>query len=138
MESRPNEKTLKLDSDSPPIEESREDRPWGHFFVLDEGEQWKTKTIVVQPGQKLSLQSHEKRDEIWYVTKGVGVLSTGQSVDNLGTRAISFRSYCVIPRGTIHRVENIHTHIPLEILETQVGVCEEEDIKRYEDDYGRV
>jgi mannose-6-phosphate isomerase-like protein (cupin superfamily) len=48
------------------------DRPWGTYQVLLEDDNCKVKKIVVQPGQKLSLQSHEKRSELWKVIDGNG------------------------------------------------------------------
>ena len=107
-------------------------RPWGCFTILADEPDHKVKRIVVRPGQRLSLQRHQKRQEHWLVVSGRGVvtrnneeleLGAGESVD--------------IARGDIHRVRNDGTE-DLVFIEIQLGdYFGEDDIERLEDDYGR-
>ncbi|MBW2553516.1 MAG: phosphomannose isomerase type II C-terminal cupin domain, partial [Deltaproteobacteria bacterium] len=95
---------------------------------------YKAKKIVVYPGKRLSLQRHSKRDEHWYIIHGKArmtldnennqfTLNDGQSVD--------------IPRGSLHRIENIGTD-ELSFVEVQTGdYFGEDDIERISDDFGR-
>lgn len=107
-------------------------KPWGKYEDVYQGPEYKVKVITVNPGHRLSDQKHTWRDEHWFVVDGEAVLTTskqpaklypGMSVD--------------IRRGEWHRVEN-KRQFPLVFIEVQVGDCFEEDIKRREDDYGRV
>lgn len=109
-----------------------ETRPWGHFTNLYDTEYSKVKTIQVNPGQRLSLQSHSKRSETWVVVQGTAhveldedimILSVGQSI--------------FIPLGAKHRLHNMSSEI-LEVIEVQTGTYfGEDDIVRHEDDYQR-
>jgi len=111
----------------------REDlRPWGFYRTLCDEPNQKVKKIVVNPGQRLSLQRHRYRDEHWFMVKGHARvtrnseeihLKAGQSMD--------------IPRGTWHRVMNPGSeHVVF--IEVQTGdYFGEDDIERIEDDYGR-
>lgn len=108
-------------------------RPWGYYTVLGEGKGFLTKMIHVNPGQKLSVQSHNHRSEHWVVLEGNAkvvlegkelILSPGHSVD--------------IPVKAIHSLQNPYKE-DLKIVEVQKGdLLIEEDIIRYEDMYGRV
>lgn len=110
-----------------------EQRPWGAWFVLDEGPGYKVKRIEVSPGQRLSYQTHEQRAEHWYVVAGTAtcvvdgrevVLRPGQSVE--------------IAVGEAHRITN-QAEEPLIVIEVQRGdYTGEDDITRLDDDYGRV
>jgi mannose-6-phosphate isomerase len=111
----------------------RDERPWGYFDVLMEDAEQKVKRIVVNPGMRLSLQRHRHRDEHWLIVTGEALLTLnaeeitltkGQSVD--------------IPRGALHRVLN-RGKTELVIVEVQTGdYFDENDIERFEDDFGRV
>ena len=108
-------------------------RPWGYYTVLGEGKGFLTKMIQVNPGQKLSVQSHNHRSEHWVVLEGTAkvvlegkehILSPGHSVD--------------IAVKEIHSLQNPYDET-LKIVEVQKGdILIEEDIIRYEDIYGRV
>ena len=107
-------------------------RPWGNYFVLEEGENYKIKRIFVEPNQKLSLQSHNRREEHWVVVKGNPTIVKGEETLNLKVGD----SIC-IPKLTKHRIEN-NTEKVVEIIEVQLGdYLEEDDIIRYEDIYDR-
>jgi mannose-1-phosphate guanylyltransferase/mannose-6-phosphate isomerase len=107
-------------------------RPWGRYTVLEEGPGYKIKRIVVDPGQKLSLQSHEHRAEHWVVIQGTARITNGDSVSLLEESESTF-----IPKGQRHRLENAG-NFPLVIVEVQTGpYLDEDDIRRFDDLYGR-
>lgn len=109
-----------------------ENRPWGSFHVLDEGEGFKVKRIIVTPGGRLSLQSHKHRGEHWTVVSGIATVTVGDKVVTL-TRSQSVD----IPQGARHRLENHHQDL-VEIIEVQFGdYLGEDDIVRYDDAYDR-
>ena len=108
------------------------ERPWGNYLVLLNGVDHKVKEITVKPGQRLSLQRHQKREEHWFIQKGSAVvtldgkeilLRAGQNID--------------IPRRAIHRIANVGD-TDLVFVEIQTGeYFGEDDIERLEDDYKR-
>lgn len=111
---------------------NRTDRPWGAFFILEDGAGAKVKRLVVNPGQRLSLQSHKHRDEHWVVVRGVADVTLDER-----TLALKYGDHVFVKRGTRHRIA-CASEEPVEIIEVQVGDSfAEEDIVRYSDDYGR-
>ncbi|AYV78110.1 MAG: mannose-6-phosphate isomerase [Edafosvirus sp.] len=109
-------------------------RPWGHYEVLsgDDHSGYKVKKITVKPHQKLSLQSHEFRKEIWTVIHGSGQAVKGDKMIDL-----KLGETIIIELKERHRLIN-NTDQMLVIIEVQVGsYLGEDDIKRYSDDYGR-
>ncbi len=107
-------------------------RPWGGFTVLAEGEGYQVKVLRVEPGHRLSLQTHQHRDEHWVVAEGSVRLTRDGEEWNHGTN-----DYFFIPRGARHRIENTG-NTPAKIIEVQQGsYLGEDDIVRIEDDYGR-
>ena len=108
------------------------ERPWGKYIVLEKGENYQIKRIVVNPGHKLSLQVHQHRSEHWIIVKGIGKVT----IDDMEFIVQESESP-YIPPASIHRIENIGK-IPLEIIEVQTGkYLGEDDIIRLADDYGR-
>lgn len=109
-----------------------ETRPWGAWFVLDEGDGYKVKRIEVNPGKRLSLQTHAHRSEHWYVVSGTATcVVEDETVELLQGQSI------VVPLGAKHRISNLHEQ-PLMIIEVQHGgYLGEDDICRLEDDFGR-
>ena len=111
-----------------------EERPWGSFTILDEGENYKVKRLEVLPGKRLSYQRHSRRSEHWFVVGGTAkvtlndteiLVSTGEAID--------------VPVGTAHRIENHPAGAKLILIETQTGdYFGEDDIERLEDDFGRM
>ena len=108
-------------------------RPWGNFTVLDEGDEFKVKRIEVLPNKRLSYQKHDRRTEHWFVVRGTAkvtlndaeiLVKTGEAID--------------IRLGDKHRVENPDSKELLVFIETQTGdYFGEDDIVRFEDDFGR-
>lgn len=108
-------------------------RAWGSYTVLEEGLGYKIKKIMVHPGAKLSLQMHHKRSEHWVVVEGVATVTCGESVYTIQMNQSTF-----VPMGVKHRLENA-TDRPLRLVEVQSGgYLGEDDIVRFQDDYGRV
>jgi mannose-1-phosphate guanylyltransferase/mannose-1-phosphate guanylyltransferase/mannose-6-phosphate isomerase len=108
-------------------------RPWGNYDLVDCGERHQTKRIIVKPGAKLSLQRHHHRAEHWVVVKGTALVTKGDE-----TLLITENESTYIPLGVIHCLENPGV-IPLEIVEVQSGsYLGEDDIVRFDDQYGRV
>lgn len=107
-------------------------RPWGTYTVLEEGQGFKIKRIEVNPGGRLSLQSHRHRSEHWVVVSGEATVTNNDVVSTLKSNESTF-----IPIGARHRLENLGTE-PVQIIEVQVGTyVGEDDITRYSDQYGR-
>ena len=107
-------------------------RPWGTFEVLHGGDGFKVKRIVVNPGQRLSMQSHRHRSEHWVAVRGTARVTRGEE-----TFAMMANQSTYIPPRTRHRLENPGDE-PIEIIEVQTGAyLGEDDIVRYDDDHGR-
>jgi mannose-6-phosphate isomerase-like protein (cupin superfamily) len=110
----------------------RGDRPWGYYLVLHEDAGYKVKQFVVRPGSRLSLQRHRRRAEHWQVVRGEASVTCGKEV----VRLLPGESID-IPLGALHRVENVG-RVDLVVIEVQRGeYVGEDDIERFEDDYGR-
>lgn len=109
-----------------------EERPWGHFMVLERGHNYQIKHIFLKPKAQLSLQMHNHRSEHWIVVSGVAMVRRGDETFYVHTNESTF-----IPPVTKHRLENPGL-IPLKIIEIQSGEhLGEDDIIRFEDVYGR-
>lgn len=107
-------------------------RPWGSYTVLSEGDDFKMKRIEVEPGASLSLQSHDHRNEHWVVVAGTAKVTNGDKILLLNVNESTY-----IPAGCIHRAENPGAE-RLVFIEVQTGsYLGEDDIKRFEDVYGR-
>jgi mannose-1-phosphate guanylyltransferase/mannose-6-phosphate isomerase len=107
-------------------------RPWGSYTVLEEGDRYKIKRIVVNPGQKLSMQMHHHRSEHWVVIAGTAKIVNGDKEMYLEEDQSTY-----IAKTHCHRLEN-PGRIPLQIIEIQTGpYLEEDDIVRFGDIYGR-
>ena len=109
-------------------------RPWGSYESVDQGANFQVKRIIVKPGHKLSLQSHRHRAEHWVVVKGNAKVTLNDQVIDLQVNQSVY-----IPIGAKHRLENESTTEFLHLIEVQCGnYLGEDDIVRYEDNYGRV
>ncbi len=107
-------------------------RPWGSYTVLEEGERYKIKRIVVNSGARLSLQLHYNRSEHWVVVRGTARVTMGDL-----EKLVHENESVYIPKSTRHRLEN-PGKVPLEIIEVQNGeYVGEDDIVRIDDVYGR-
>lgn len=109
------------------------ERPWGWSVTTFQTDGYKTKVFTVLPGKRLSLQSHRHRKEMWSVIRGVGICTIGDNVIQISENSLVF-----VPQGVKHRIENISCTDELIISEVQIGdYVEEDDIIRYDDDFGR-
>jgi len=107
-------------------------RPWGSYTILEETGIYKIKRVSVKPGQKLSLQLHHHRSEHWVVVRGTAEVELNGEFKLLRQGESTF-----VRSGTRHRLKNPGV-IPLEVIEVQLGeYLEEDDIIRFDDDYGR-
>ena len=108
-------------------------RPWGTYDSIEETETFKVKRIKVNPGQKLSLQLHNKRSEHWVMVKGDGHITL-----NSDTILVRENESIYIPKQAKHTIENRSDEV-IEFIEVQTGsYLGEDDIVRFEDKYGRV
>jgi mannose-6-phosphate isomerase len=111
---------------------STENRPWGSYTTIKEADDYKVKTITVEPGKRLSYQTHEKRSEYWVIVSGTGTVT----IDGIQSMSIAGDAF-IIEQGIAHRIHNIGDE-PLVFIEVQLGVYfGEDDIVRIEDDFGR-
>jgi mannose-1-phosphate guanylyltransferase/mannose-6-phosphate isomerase len=110
----------------------RVNRPWGAYEGLDAGDGFLVKRITVNPGARLSLQSHQHRAEHWVVVRGTAQVTCGEEVLECTANQSVY-----IPIGERHRLENLGEDV-LEIIEVQSGsYLSEDDIERFDDLYGR-
>lgn len=109
-------------------------KPWGSYQVIKEQDGcFKVKHICVLPGKRLSLQSHKHRSEHWVIVKGNAWVQLGDLYYRLKEK-----DHIFIPANEKHRIENCDASV-LEFVETQCGTyLGEDDIIRYDDDYGRI
>ena len=115
-------------------------RPWGVYYVLEDTSSYKVKKIIVKPGQRLSLQSHQHRSEHWVVVEGTAAVQIRRPDDPsyVGHQILHPNQSCYIPQGHVHRLSNLHESDILVLIEVQTGsYTGEDDIVRYEDDYNR-
>ncbi len=123
---------LKLEERAECLEHVKVYRPWGSYQSVDNGDNFQVKRIIVKPGKKLSLQMHHQRAEHWVVVRGTATVTRDDEVFELNENESTF-----IPLGVKHRLENA-TNEPLEIIEVQSGsYLGEDDIVRFDDDFGR-
>ena len=108
------------------------ERPWGSWHVLATGEGYKVKRIEVQPGHRLSYQTHAHRSEHWLVVQG-----SATCVVDGRTVTVGPGEHVDVPSGSAHRIGNDQS-VPLVVIEVQRGpYTGEDDIVRLEDDYDR-
>ncbi|MBI3019874.1 MAG: phosphomannose isomerase type II C-terminal cupin domain [Parcubacteria group bacterium] len=110
--------------------ENRVTKPWGEYIVLEQKERYWIKKLFVKEGARLSLQSHKDRAEVWVVLSGKIEATKGDSRVELGEG-----EYIKIEKNEKHRISGIKDSW---ILEAAFGDAREDDITRFEDDYGRI
>ncbi len=110
-----------------------EERPWGRFKNIFEATYTKVKIVEVDPGKRLSYQSHAKRHESWTIVKGDALVTLNDK-----EFLLKAGDHIDIPLGAKHRIENKNASRPLAFVEVQTGESfGEDDIVRYQDDFGR-
>lgn len=116
----------------PPLE-YQETRPWGSFRRLVHDETCTVKLITVNPGERLSLQSHRHRSEQWLFLDPGGVVE----IDGV-TSCPEVGETCFIACGAKHRLAaTAEAPAPVRVVEMAFGAFDEDDIVRYDDQYGR-
>jgi mannose-6-phosphate isomerase-like protein (cupin superfamily) len=104
-------------------------RPWGNFKTFAFNEKCTVKILEVKPNQRLSLQKHKGRKELWYfLTEGYAEIGKSKKKFKLGSEAL-------IPKNTPHRL--FAKNKKVQVLEVSFGNFDESDEIRIEDDYGR-
>lgn len=106
-------------------------RPWGEFMQLACNTPVTVKIITIEPGQRLSLQRHEQRGELWQILDGPIDVTIG-TFERMATPG----EIVWIPQGTVHRMTNCGETAG-RVLELAFGEFDEDDIERLDDDYGR-
>ena len=112
---------------------SRVEKPWGHEIRWALNEKYIGKILRIEPGQKLSRQYHEQKDETIYVLEGILVLELGNK-ENVDKIILHPGAYTRIQPGTIHRFCAPSEGCTL----IEVSTPELDDVVRLEDNYGRI
>ena len=108
-------------------------KPWGSFEIINDGDKYTLKKIIVNPGGQLSLQSHKHRSEHWLIAEGIAEVIINDEIFNLKENQHIF-----VPQGAKHRLTNIGEK-NLVVVEMWYGDnLDENDIIRYKDIYNRV
>ena len=118
--------------------DNRVDKPWGCYVDYFRSDNVVFKKLILLANQKLSYQYHENRSEFWYVASGTGLLTV-----NGKQKIVESGDYVLIEKGQKHTIEciaNLRTgfNVALVIYEMQYGECDEDEIVRLEDKYGRI
>ncbi len=103
-------------------------RPWGWYEVLDRGEKFQVKRLMVSPGQKLSLQAHRHRAEHWVVVRGTVLVTIDGEKKLLNENQSTY-----IALGARHQLENPGSVASLLIEVQSGGYLEEDDIIHFEE-----
>jgi mannose-1-phosphate guanylyltransferase/mannose-6-phosphate isomerase len=121
--------TKPIPSQKPPIQ--MVERPWGSFKQYANNQDCTVSLMTVLPGQRLSLQSHTGRAELWIVIDDGALVQVGEDI-----RAYKAGDEIWIPANERHRLGCAGAK-PIRVLEVAFGNWQQEDIERYDDDYKR-
>ncbi len=120
-----------------------DERPWGRWIKFADNERCTIKILEIRPGEAISFQSHEMRDELWHLLTGNVRLHLGPKRDTweeiereLEQSELGPGDSVSITKNTVHCAENTGTDV-CRILEVSTGEFREDDIKRWKDRYGR-
>lgn len=112
------------------------EKPWGYYIDITRTPNLVEKIICVKKGEEISWQSHQHRSEIWQILRGIGVFRVANSVDSPSTYIKVYPGDKLeIDRGRLHQI--IADKEDILFFETQIGLCSEEDIQRFQDKYKR-
>jgi len=126
-------KIIKSKSSKAFIKKNTYSRPWGNYKNFFKGKNFLLKELTINKKSSISLQKHHHRSEHWTITGGKPKITIGKKVF---FKKINEKVF--IPKGSIHRIENIYNE-PVQIIEAQLGsILKESDIVRYLDVYGRI
>jgi mannose-1-phosphate guanylyltransferase/mannose-6-phosphate isomerase len=121
--------TKPIPSEKPPV--GRVTRPWGAFSQYAFNEDATVSLMTVNPGQRLSLQSHTGRAELWIVLDDGAVVQVDDDI-----REYRAGDEVWIPANARHRL-SCPGGRPVRVLEVAFGNWQQDDIQRYDDDYAR-
>ncbi len=100
-------------------------RPWGEYHYITEAEKYNVRRVLINPGQKISTQTHNHRSEHWVIVSGIAKITINKNIN-----IIKENESIYIPPGTMHTIENSEM-LPLEIIEIQTGqLLTEDDVIR--------
>ena len=124
---------LKKNNFTEGIESKKSYRPWGSFTSIEKGSSWQVKKLEIKPKASISLQMHKYRSEHWVIVNGIAKVEINGTISFLKKNESTY-----IPNGSKHRLSNAD-EIPLIVIEIQSGsYLGEDDIIRFEDNYGRL
>jgi mannose-6-phosphate isomerase len=107
------------------------ERPWGSFKQYANNENCTVSLMTVLPGQRLSLQSHSGRSELWIVLDDGAVVQVGEDI-----KECNAGDEIWIRVNEKHRL-SCKEELPVRVLEVAFGNWQQDDITRYADDYKR-
>lgn len=112
----------------------KNERPWGHFFNHHSLPGVHLKTLHVNGNARLSLQKHKYRNETWVLVSGDAQAVVGPDPNELKTHELETGKPFDVPVGTVHRLTSRTGGV---LVEISYGKFDENDIERFEDDFGR-
>jgi mannose-6-phosphate isomerase len=121
--------TRSIPTEKPPVKSV--ERPWGSFKQYAHNQPCTVSIMTVLPGQRLSLQSHTGRAELWIVIDDGALVQVGET-----SRRYQPGDEIWIKANEKHRLSCAGDK-PVRVLEVAFGDWQQDDIKRYEDDYHR-
>lgn len=105
-------------------------KPWGYTERISSGDRYSVQSMMIRPGQNLTLQSHLHRAEHWIVVSGTVEITINGEV-----RLLSENQSAYVPLGAKHKLYN-RGKIPVRMIEVQSGTClDEDDIIRHTDEH---
>ena len=110
----------------------RVDKPWGHELIWAHTDRYVGKVLVIEAGQRLSLQRHEIKDESILVSSGRLRLYLEDDDGIVQVEELIVGDHRHVATGRIHRYEAVER---TELIE--VSTPELDDVIRLEDDFGR-
>jgi quercetin dioxygenase-like cupin family protein len=113
-------------------DERRVDKPWGHELIWAHTDRYVGKILVIERGQRLSLQRHEIKDESILVLSGRLELTLEDAAGAIVVEELGPGDHRRVETGRIHRYSAIER---CELVE--VSTPELDDVVRLEDDFGR-
>jgi len=116
-------------AEKPPV--TAVERPWGSFKQFAHNCDCTVSLMIVQPGQRLSLQSHTARAELWIVIDDGAQIQVGET-----ERTCHAGEEIWIRANEKHRL-SCPGQCPVRVLEVGFGNWQQDDITRYADDYKR-
>lgn len=108
------------------IVSNRETFYWGWIETVGEGEKHKIKRLFIKKGERISLQSHQNKDIHWIVLSGFGNFKL-EEVE----RFVGMGAHVSVPKKQKY---SMFASKDLEMIEVQMGICEEKDVRRYDTD----